>query len=354
MKNTPTGASVRTRSANSSSQRSISALRFNMFVSNDSAGSGGAIGSGAGTLSTSNNHFVGNTSGAEGAAAELDALGTHVNALVAHNHGSSQSVHALWNYDQVPIDYVLFWDNVIWDTNVAVPHSVRADPDLLRWPSTDCDPADLQLSAASPGIDAGDPSLLDVDGSTSDVGAFGGPDPFRFDADLDGYDLDVDCHDGDPSIHPGATEVVGDQRDQDCDGAEVCWADADGDGRGEAVEVASADLDCRDPGEALADDDRCPGFDDGLDADDDGVPDGCDPTPQGDVGTTPIPDADDDGVPDPIDPAPTDAGTDGIPPTPTPDFGLGCAATAPAGPTVPWLAAALGYRRRRRGGRIRP
>ena len=35
---------------------------------------------------------------------------------------------------------------------------------------------DLHLSAGSPAIDAGDPSILDADNSTSDVGAYGGPD----------------------------------------------------------------------------------------------------------------------------------------------------------------------------------
>lgn len=34
---------------------------------------------------------------------------------------------------------------------------------------------DLTLSAASPAVDAGDPSILDRDGSVSDIGAYGGP-----------------------------------------------------------------------------------------------------------------------------------------------------------------------------------
>ena len=43
--------------------------------------------------------------------------------------------------------------------------------------TTDNDPTlwDLTLAAGSPLIDAGDPSVLDPDGSISDIGAYGGP-----------------------------------------------------------------------------------------------------------------------------------------------------------------------------------
>jgi cysteine-rich repeat protein len=63
-----------------------------------------------------------------------------------------------------------------------------------------------------------------------------------------------DCDDTNPSIHPAAVELPGDEIDQDCDGHELCFRDADGDGyRPDAVStVLSADTDCSDPGEASA------------------------------------------------------------------------------------------------------
>jgi len=75
---------------------------------------------------------------------------------------------------------------------------------------------------------------------------------FAVDGDGDGYDSSVDCNDGDPSIHPGATEIAGDEIDQNCDGGETCYADADGDGYRSDSTIASTDVDCRDLGEAVA------------------------------------------------------------------------------------------------------
>ena len=60
-----------------------------------------------------------------------------------------------------------------------------------------------------------------------------------------------DCNDADGAIKPGATEVAGDARDQNCDGSELCYADADNDGYrpNATATVVSANLVCTDAGE---------------------------------------------------------------------------------------------------------
>jgi hypothetical protein len=64
------------------------------------------------------------------------------------------------------------------------------------------------------------------------------------DLDGDGFDARVDCDDGDPGVYPGADEVPADGLDQNCDGRDLCWRDADGDGVGGDELFTDNDLDC--------------------------------------------------------------------------------------------------------------
>jgi hypothetical protein len=66
----------------------------------------------------------------------------------------------------------------------------------------------------------------------------------------------LDCDDSDRATYPGATEVIGDGKDQSCDGREDCYADADDDGYRVDTTVSSVDADCLDAGEGLASDPR--------------------------------------------------------------------------------------------------
>jgi len=79
-------------------------------------------------------------------------------------------------------------------------------------------------------IDEGDPTILDVDGSPSDLGMYGGPHgEVLEDADGDGAPSIVDCDDEDADRSPFFEEVWYDGIDQDCDGNDD---DQDGDGVG--------------------------------------------------------------------------------------------------------------------------
>jgi len=63
-------------------------------------------------------------------------------------------------------------------------------------------------------------------------------------------DLGADCADGNAAINPGATELKGDNVDQNCDTDEICWPDVDDDGdRAGNGQVISTDTDCTDANE---------------------------------------------------------------------------------------------------------
>jgi hypothetical protein len=88
------------------------------------------------------------------------------------------------------------------------------------------------------------------------------------DADADGYAACEECDDTDGAIFPGAVEIAGDRVDQDCDGLESCYVDADDDGyRPDDTSVTtSANLACDGAGEAVATDatDDCDDTDAGV------------------------------------------------------------------------------------------
>jgi len=63
--------------------------------------------------------------------------------------------------------------------------------------------------------------------------------------------VDTDCDDSVASTYPGATEVVADGVDQDCANGDTCYEDNDGDSYGTLSTVVSTDLDCTDSGESI-------------------------------------------------------------------------------------------------------
>ncbi|HMV69298.1 MAG TPA: MopE-related protein, partial [Myxococcota bacterium] len=135
--------------------------------------------------------------------------------------------------------------------------------------TTDCNDADAQISpraAERPGdlIDQNcDGAELCFDDDDDD-GFLDATSDTRASTDMDCSDPNegaltdptTDCDDLDRTVYPGAAEVVGDGRDQSCDGAELCFDDPDDDGFlvAEPATRPSADADCLDPNEGrLAD-----------------------------------------------------------------------------------------------------
>ncbi|HMV69119.1 MAG TPA: MopE-related protein, partial [Myxococcota bacterium] len=151
---------------------------------------------------------------------------------------------------------------------------VSADLDCLdpnegsaATPTTDCDDAD---AAVRPGVAErpGDGVDQDCDGAElcfdddDDDGFLDASGDTRVSADADCLDPNegasadptIDCDDARAAVHPGAVEIPDDGVDQDCDGAELCFDDADDDGflPPSRPTRASADLDCLDPREGRA------------------------------------------------------------------------------------------------------
>jgi hypothetical protein len=122
-------------------------------------------------------------------------------------------------------------------------------------------------------VDCADPdcasaaACCDLDGDTAFAATCGGP----------------DCDDGDAAIGPGQPDLPADGVDQDCDGVDRCYADLDGDGFGSTTAQAGVSLSCGDgPNESDRSDDcddlaatRFPGAPelvaDGVDQDCDGA-----------------------------------------------------------------------------------
>ncbi len=233
----------------------------NLFVDNQSADLGGGLAFDSASTSTLvNNTFAGNSGGIGG---HVGAVTTDVNLVnnifvdAPAGDGVQQSNTAGFR------DYNLWLNNTNNDVGGALNagdlgnNSIFADPAFLAYSADgDCSNDDFHLDPASPAVDAGEPGILDRDGSPSDMGAFGGPNAIPSDNDGDGFNDLQDCDDGDAAVNPNAAEIC-DGIDNNCDGdtdlasagGAVPWyTDGDGDGFGD---INSEVLACYDPGNMI-------------------------------------------------------------------------------------------------------
>lgn len=194
-----------------------------------------------------NNTVVGNSAGTSGGGLYFySTTGTVLNNIFAYT-AAGDGVYAADATSGTlnTFTYNDFYSNIAADRSglFVFPTTgfgnTTSDPGFVAYTlDGNCENDDLALASASALVDAGSPSYLDLDGSPSDLGAYGGTGAAYIDADADTYPSDIDCDDSDSS--------VGAMRDW--------YPDADGDGHGAATGGVTA---CVGPSGYAADAEDC-------------------------------------------------------------------------------------------------
>jgi hypothetical protein len=199
-------------------------------------------------ISIINNSFITNHGLNDGGAILASDVSAEFrnNLVVATGGGQALSLLDSLSQGDWAIEYNGFFGNPGGDLPLGMEGSwsVDGDPGCAHYNQDGTLEEDrFVFLQGSPYRDAGDPVLLDPDGSASDLGANGGPLAQWVDIDEDGYSTSDDCDDGDALVHPGAEEIFYDDVNQDCTiGSDF---DADGDGV-EALEYGGEDCDDND------------------------------------------------------------------------------------------------------------
>jgi hypothetical protein len=203
-------------------------LLTNGIIAGNSAPSGdggGVLMNNDALLDLDNVVIVGNGAGREGGGIFLGDEAVLTGSAVVLAQNAAASGGGVWTdggtlsltfsdlWGNIPDDLVGAVDPTGADGNVAV------DPQFNDLSAATAAGWDLHLQTGSPLVDAGDPALLDPDGSQQDMGAYGGAAAGDGDLDQDGYrgwwqpgPYDAatypgqgwDCDDLDPDVFPGA------------------------------------------------------------------------------------------------------------------------------------------------------
>ncbi len=195
------------------------------IAGNTTDGGGAGIYMTESTPSMMNVALVGNEAGCCGGGMYLNESSPSLsNVVIADNRALDLGGSAIYVYTGSPaLSYCAVWGNAgtAWigmDDPTGVGGTVAADPLFLDTSGNDPATWDLHLGAGSDLVDAGHPVLTDPDGSTSDMGVYGGADAGTRDVDGDGfpqwwqpgaYDNGTypaqgwDCDDSDPDEYPG-------------------------------------------------------------------------------------------------------------------------------------------------------
>ncbi|MBM4392252.1 MAG: hypothetical protein FJ090_14120 [Deltaproteobacteria bacterium] len=216
----------------------------NVFSSNTAAvGGAGCFVRGVRNHLT-NNTLVGNAASGEGGGLCVVESDLALDNTVIAYTSAGAALHMFDSRSASGLEatYLNLYGNTAGDVGgelSVTPANLGVEPGFAGWNDDGRDNDSFVLTSTSLMRDAGNPSIIDADGSRSDIGAFGGPELVRQDLDGDGYFTDTDCDDEDATVYPGASDDWYDGIDADCGGDD----DDDQDGDGSPVDEDCSDTD---------------------------------------------------------------------------------------------------------------